>query len=347
MKKIIVWILAALLLLSPAAALASEALIAQGEALLKEMGFDSVEEALAAYEVETVEGLIMLVLTGKIELPEGVTLPAMPFSLPGMGGTPVPNPALPTSTPVPPELERTFDGKVLATMEMIASAEEIKYFFQESLGIPIKDFLTFPTASEALMALKAGKVDTVLSMDSTASYMAQQDPTLYTYMDPRLTDFAQISLSMVVMRKNEALGAQLNEAIQTLGANGTLLMLAGTMLGGEPPAAPEAELTGETLRVGVTGDIPPVDYVDASGQPAGYNVNLMAHIGALLGRPIEFVLVGKGAAITALATGRIDILFWQEQALSEDIQGMVGDMSENVFVTDPYLSVNVTAVELK
>ena len=115
----------------------------------------------------------------------------------------------------------------------------------------------------------------------------------------------------------------------------------------EPPAVSDAELTGAPLRVGVTGDIPPVDFVDASGVPAGYNVNLMNQIGALLGRPVSFVQITKGAALMALATNRIDILFWQEQALSEDVIAMVGDLSDSVFITDPYLKVSVTAIELK
>jgi len=37
--------------------------------------------------------------------------------------------------------ERNFDGKVLATMEMEASADEIYTFFTEMLNIPIQDFI--------------------------------------------------------------------------------------------------------------------------------------------------------------------------------------------------------------
>jgi len=245
------------------------------------------------------------------------------------------------------EEERTFDGKVLATMEMEVSAEEIKFFFQELLGVPIKDFLCFPTINDAVLALKTGKVDTLLSMSPAATLLARLDPSLYTYMDPRLKDFADVSLSMVVMRANEELGLSLNAAIAELAENGILLQLASSMFGGQPPEAPQTETTGAPLLVGVTGDIPPIDYVDAAGNPAGYNVNLMAQIGAIIGREIEFVQVNKGAAITALVTGRIDILFWQEQAVTEEMRALTGELSDNVFVTDPYLTMSVTAVELK
>lgn len=304
---------------------------AQVDILLKQFGFETMEEAMELNGVETPEALLALALTGKLvaKVQEAE--------------------ATDTTEPeaAEPDEERTFDGKVLATMEMAASAEEIKYFFQEQLGIPIADFLTFPTVTEALMALKTGKVDTLLSMDATANLIAKQDATLYTYIDPRLANLADVSLSMVVARTNEALGAELNTAIHALEENGTLALLAGSMLGGEAPAVPEAKLEGDPLRVGVTGDIPPVDFVDASGNPVGYNVNLMNQVGALLGRPIEFVQINKGAAITALATNRIDILFWQEQAMSEDVIAMVGDLSKSVFITDPYLKMSVTAIEMK
>lgn len=317
------------MLLTPVAArMEMPALSAQIDALLGQMGFDSIEDAMEAYDVDSADALLALYMQGKLVPPET-----------DEGGAD-------TGSSEEAE-ERTFDGKVMATMEMEATAEEIKHFFQVQLGIPIADFLTFPTANEALLALKSGKVDTLLSMDATATFMAQQDPTLYAYMDPRLAEMADISLSMVVTAANEALGAQLNEAIAQLKEDGTLALLAGSMLGGQPPAVPEATLAGEPLRVGVTGDIPPVDYVDEAGNPAGYNVNLMQQIAAVLGRPVEFTQVNKGAAITALMTNRIDILFWQEQALSEEVSSMVGDLTSAVFLTDPYLEVSITAIELK
>jgi len=331
--KALMFALVVCVLLVPAtagmSAALSPALQAQADALLSQFGFESVEEAMEANGVETVDALLALAMAGKVVAKAQET----PDDEEESAGEKA--------------AERTFDGKVLATMEMSASAAEIKFFFQEQLGIPIKDFLTFPSVIEALMALKTGKVDTLLSMDATASMMAALDSTLYTYIDPRLADLASISLSMVVAKNNEALGEALNEAIHTLEENGTLALLANAIFGGETPDVSEAELAGDPLRVGVTGDIPPVDFVDASGNPAGYNVNLMDQVGALLQRPIEFVQITKGAALTALATGRIDILFWQEQALSEDVIAMVGDLSDSVFVTDPYLKVSVTAIELK
>lgn len=244
--------------------------------------------------------------------------------------------------------ERTFDGKRMATIEMVASPSEIFYFFDTQLGIPIASFDLYPTISDAMFALRTGKADTILSMDAAASYVAKQDPTLYTYMDPRLEGFNQISLSMLVLKRNEALGKDIDRAIAHLTETGELADMTKRMFSGdvqEPRSV--AEPTGEKMYVGVTGDIPPIDYVDAAGNPVGFNVSLMTAIGAYLGREVEFVQTNKGGIVIALITGKIDVVFWQEQALAPEIQEMVGQLSDNLYVTTPYLSLDVTAIELK
>lgn len=242
---------------------------------------------------------------------------------------------------------RTFDGKVLATVDIGATEQEILYFFTEQLKVPIAGFLVFPSMTEALLSLKMKKVDTLLITDSAAAYIASTDDTLLAYMDPRLKDFADISLSMLLLSKNAELGQAIDLAIDALRQEGVIDSLAGMLFGGEPPEVPEAQNTDRELKVGVTGDIPPVDYVDAMGRPSGYNVSLMRFIGEKIGASIAFVPITKAAAASALITGRIDVLFWQEQSLSSEITALVGALSDLVFITQPYLTLSVTALEQK
>lgn len=254
-----------------------------------------------------------------------------------------------SASPAPAEDARTFDGKVLATMDIGASAAEINYFFTELLHIPIADFLVYPSINEALLALKMNKVDTVLSMDASADYIAAGDDSLVSYMDPRLLGMADIALSMMVLRAREDLGLALDAALSSLTGNGVLQKLTAAMYQGEPadlpvPILPEDE---PPLRVGVTGDIPPIDYVDAAGRPAGFNVSLMHHLAAEMGRNVEFILLAKGAIVTALATEKIDIVFWQEQSLSDQVTSMVGLFSNGLYLTKPYLTLQVKALEKK
>ncbi|MBN1777571.1 MAG: transporter substrate-binding domain-containing protein [Clostridiales bacterium] len=288
-------------------------------ATLQAMGFSDIESAMQAYGVTSIDELLLL-------LQQAETM-------------------MPAQEEAVPE-ERTFDGKVLATMEMEASAEEIYTFFTELLEIPIQDFICYPTVNEALMALKTGKVDTLLSMDANATFMAQMDPTLYLYMDPRLRDYNDISFSMVVLATNPELCQELNEAIAYLKENGILDALTMAMIKGTLAEIPPYE-ADKTLYVGVTGDIPPIDYVDESGMPVGFNVNLMSQIGVYLGYKIEFVQLSKNAIIAALASGKIDVVFWQEQSLSPEMLALLGVRSDAIISTDPYLIMSITAIELK
>jgi ABC-type amino acid transport substrate-binding protein len=249
------------------------------------------------------------------------------------------------STEAPAE-ERNFDGKVLATMEMEASAEEIYHFFTDLLHIPIKDFICYPTINEAVLALKTHKVDTLLSMDANATYIAGLDPSLYLYMDPRLKDYNDISFSMVVLSGRQTLMDELNAAIAYVKEAGILETLTVAMIKGTPVDVPDYT-ADKTLYVGVTGDIPPIDYVDETGAPVGFNVNLMTEIGAYLGYKIEFVQLSKNAVMAALASGRIDVVFWQEQSLSPEMLELLGVRSDAILSTDPYLVMSITAIELK
>ena len=151
---------------------------------------------------------------------------------------------------------------------------------------------------------------------------------------------------MVVLSENPELCEALNSAIAHVQETGTLEALTIAMIKGTPVDVPEYD-ADKTLYVGVTGDIPPIDYVDETGTPVGFNVNLMTEIGAYLGYKIEFVQLSKNAIIAALASGRIDVVFWQEQSLSPEMLELLGVRSDAILSTDPYLIMSITAIELK
>ncbi len=68
----------------------------------------------------------------------------------------------------------------------------------------------------------------------------------------------------------------------------------------------------KTIKVAVTGDRPPMDYVSAGGEPIGFNTALIAEVAKRLEVNIEFVNVTCAARGIALATGVCDIVFWME-----------------------------------
>jgi len=69
--------------------------------------------------------------------------------------------------------------------------------------------------------------------------------------------------------------------------------------------------TGAVARpiiVGGDRDYPPYEFLDQSGQPTGYNVELTRAIAEVMGMQVEFRLGGWSEQLSDLKTGRIDLL---------------------------------------
>ena len=69
------------------------------------------------------------------------------------------------------------------------------------------------------------------------------------------------------------------------------------VIGDDDPYAvvPEIFPDAVTIRVAVTGDRPPMDYVSVGGDPIGFNTALIAEIAKKLGVNVEFVNVACAA----------------------------------------------------
>ena len=131
----------------------------------------------------------------------------------------------------------------------------------------------------------------------------------------------------------------MNEAIAAMKADGSLDELMDTYLkpsAGEDLAPvqfdsfPESE---ETIRVAVTGDLPPIDYVGADGVPVGFNTAVLAEIGRRLGVNVELVPLQTGSCALALMTGTADAVFWFMWSPND-----ANDVPEGVLLSDSYLS---------
>lgn len=76
------------------------------------------------------------------------------------------------------------------------------------------------------------------------------------------------------------------------------------LLAGLPAAAQEPR----TVRVGVDSDCPPFEWVDASGQPQGYTVELFRTVAKTQGLRYEFRVMGWREVRAAFERGEIDAL---------------------------------------
>ena len=75
-----------------------------------------------------------------------------------------------------------------------------------------------------------------------------------------------------------------------------------------PAHAGQGSSTGKTIMVGGDRDYPPYEFIDKSGNPSGYNVELTRAIAEVMGMKVEFRLGSWSEMRDALQTGKVDVL---------------------------------------
>ena len=78
----------------------------------------------------------------------------------------------------------------------------------------------------------------------------------------------------------------------------------------------EDDSLNRTVRIGGDHNYPPYEFIDESGQPSGYNVELTQAIAEVMGMKVEFVLAGWDQMRMGLENGELDAL--QGMAYSEE-----------------------------
>lgn len=190
----------------------------------------------------------------------------------------------------------------------------------------------FPSLNAMLLELNAGKIDYIGGLPKhTADYIAKLDPILKSFDDEAFKNFHMGT------RINETmLCAELDSAITEIMSSGELDGLIQqyiTELSGDPlPNKIIGYPDGETYVVGITGDLPPMDYVSADGSPAGFNVAMLNAIALIKGCNFEIVQIESNARLTALSSKKIDIIFWLG---CWDTEGF-NAKNEDVLLTQPY-----------
>ncbi|TSK09224.1 MAG: transporter substrate-binding domain-containing protein [Geobacter sp.] len=105
-----------------------------------------------------------------------------------------------------------------------------------------------------------------------------------------------------------------------------------------------------TVVVGGDRDYPPYEFIDRSGQPAGYNVDLTRAIAEVMGMKVEFRLGSWAEMRDALQTGRVDVLegmsYSEERSREVDFSVPHAVVNHAIFGRRDNASVN-TLEELK
>lgn len=268
----------------------------------------------------------------------------------------------------------------------------------------VYDIVYFDTLDAMLMALNAGDVNYISIFSTTAAYLCANDDRpiqLLSYQGVEDAESAFVrrmfkdvlsnDFAFMMLEGNEALRDEFSAAIADIKADGTLTQLAAdhidAAIAGKdivPVEMPKID-GAETIKVAITGSLPPMDCIAPDGTPAGFNTALLAEISQRIDKNIELVQVDSMGRAAALSSGVVDAVFWtrtsaepnriaamtqQEKdanipefmdGLTEEEREIVTqanavfdfagygavDMPEGTIITDAYYSDYVTPVMLK
>ena len=200
----------------------------------------------------------------------------------------------------------------------------------------------FDSLAEMLMALDAGKIDCMELAGVVGEYILRLKGNSEKYVAYMFSRGVTYYLSMGFKEGNKWFGP-FNEAIKAMAKDKTLLFLKAQYImdADENPEPVKFEKfpDAETVKIAVTGDMPPLDYVAADGTPAGFNTAMLAEIARRLKINIELVNINTGARASALASGRADGVFLFR---FEKTSGMKNyDVTAGLTLTEPYYAENV------
>ena len=167
--------------------------------------------------------------------------------------------------------------------------------------------------NELIMGIDAKQIDEISTYRSVANYVVAKNSNI-EILNHTVNMFD--SFCCAVRKDDKNLGDEINSAIMSMQNDGTLENLTKIYItdfnpNENPPAVAMPHFDGaENIKVGVTGDLPPLDLVLTDGTPAGFNTAVLAEISKRINKNIELVTIDSNARASALNSRVIDIVFW-------------------------------------
>ncbi|MBQ7215125.1 MAG: transporter substrate-binding domain-containing protein [Synergistaceae bacterium] len=198
------------------------------------------------------------------------------------------------------------------------------------------EYVPFDSLTDMIMALDAGKIDRMEMVDCTGAYFLRQGNNSEKYINYQYLTGLNSYLS-IGFKKGSKWIKPFNAAIKAMKEDDTLLLLTAKCIDYVKddlnPITFEKFPDADTVKIAVTGDLPPIDYVAADGTPAGFNTAILAEIGRRLKVNIEILSVSIGARAAAISSGRVDgvFVFW-----ADDSADGTFDTPEGVALTESY-----------
>ena len=201
------------------------------------------------------------------------------------------------------------------------------------------------------LGIESGKVEEVSIYKSVAEYLVANNDKFEIVKRDALNKI-EYNFHFAVRKDDEQLKNDFDKALSEMKADGTLDKFLNDYVTnvdkGQTPPKVEIPMTegAQTIKVGITGDLPPLDLILADNTPAGFNTAILAEIAKRSGKNIELVQIETGARAAALNSKLIDVIFWVVVPLSDKIPADI-DTPEGLKLTEPYFKDNLATIKLK
>ncbi len=226
------------------------------------------------------------------------------------------------------QLEYFFDTMAVASFYTLTKhPDNISGDLVRIISRNIGDVIYYDSTNEMIMALEAGQIDGIAVNESVADYAIAVNDNLIKVREfpaePDNTDSTESFLyslsendfAFMMMEDNAELCGDINAALADMRADGTLAELIRQYIS-------EADMRNlspveiarfdgaETIRVAVTGDLPPMDYIRGDGTPAGFSTAVLSEIGKRMAKNIKLVQCSNIGRTLALSSNEVDAVFW-------------------------------------
>ena len=248
------------------------------------------------------------------------------------------------------------DIKLGTISYMNASENQINEYmgkYEKSHGIKgfHRKVIFYDNLNLMLMGLNSKGVDEISTYKCVAQYTIARNENLDITIEKNdmIDDFCFALREDDVELKNA-----IDEAIKEMKEEDILNKLIKEYIidvkNNEPPAVEIAHIDGaETIKVGVTGDLPPLDLVTADGKAAGFNTAVLAEISKRIGKNIKLVQIEGGARAAALNSEKVDVLFWAIVPKNDTLKFIPQnvDKPDGIEFSLPYYEDSVVHIALK
>lgn len=216
-----------------------------------------------------------------------------------------------------------------------------------SLNVTPHKIIFFDNLNSMQMAFNAGQIDEISTYDCVADYIVARKANI-SILKNHTSKFDD-DFCLAMREGDKDLYNQVNGILKQMKADGTLAGFQKKYIDdlspGEEPAAVELEKFegADTIKVAITGDLPPLDLVLADGTPTGFNTAVLSEIGKRLQKNIEIVQIESAARAAALESNRVDISFWAVVPINNIIPANI-DKPEGIILSTPYYTGEVVHI---